>query len=150
MLYKMKYLTLAPILLLLLCGGCNKTPHTPDEKAKALIAKLFEARENHTYGYEAGTFGKLDSAFTSYQDDSTYRAYADTVSNYLDKSTAAFTELAAVGYTADTIKNETKKKQAWKVMLKASAKQTMYNDSASFYSKKAETIRTNYRPFFKG
>ncbi|MDN5477827.1 MAG: hypothetical protein L0G39_12900 [Chryseobacterium sp.] len=147
---KIKSLSLVCILLLLLYSGCNKTPHTPDEKAKALIVKLFAARKNHTYGYEAGTFSKLDSAFTTYQDDSTYKAYADTVSHYLDMSTAAFTELAAVGYTADTIKSEVKKKQAWKVMLKASAKQTMYNDSADFYSKKTTYIKNHYRPFFKG
>lgn len=147
---KITYFLLVCIFPLLLNIGCNKTPRTPDEKAKDLIAKLFETRKDQTYGYEAGTFSKLDSAFSTYHDDSTYKAYTDMVGNYLDKSTAAFGDLAAVGYTADTIKNKAKKKEAWRVMLKASAKQKMYNDSAEFYSNKAKNIKTNYRPFFKG
>lgn len=115
-----------------------------------MIAKLFEARENRTYGYEAGLFGKLDSAYTTYRDDSIYKAYTDTVSHYLDMSTYAFTEVANIGYRTDTTKNEDKKEKLWKELLRASAKQKMYNDSADFYSIKSHYLRDHYRPFFNG
>lgn len=59
---KIKIASFAFLLLLLLFSCGEKVPQTPDEKAKKLIAELFEAPKNGTYHYEAGAFGKLDSA----------------------------------------------------------------------------------------
>lgn len=146
---KIKYIS-AFFLVLLLYTDCKKVPHTREEKAKELIKNLFEARKNHTYNYEAGLFGKLDSAYTTYQDDSLYKAYSDTVSYYLDKGTFAFTELAEIGYRTDTTKNEGEKEKLWKQLIAASAKQKMYNDSASYYSEKTGSLKNKYQPFFKG
>ncbi|WP_426329376.1 hypothetical protein [Pedobacter sp. R-06] len=143
-----------PLLLLaitlLFVAGCHTVPKTPQEKAVALIKSNFEAPKNQTYRYEAGEFGKLDSAYSSYRDDSVYKVFEDSVSFYLDKGTAAFGMVADIGYRTDSTTDKIKKKKLWKQLLAASDSQKMYNDSAHFYSKKAQFISDHYKPFFNG
>lgn len=83
-LLRLRYIPLV-LSVTLLFLSCRTAPKTPQEKAEALIAAMFEAPKNHTYGYEAGEFGKLDSAYSSYRDDSVYKVFEDSVSYYLDK-----------------------------------------------------------------
>lgn len=134
----------------LLFLSCRTAPKTPQEKAEALIAAMFEAPKNHTYGYEAGEFGKLDSAYSSYRDDSVYKVFEDSVSYYLDKGTAAFGKVADIGSRTDSTTDKIKKEKLWKQLLAASYSQKMYNDSAHFYSKKAQFISDHHKPFFTG
>lgn len=137
-------------LVLLLFSSCKTPPLTPEDKAKELISKLFEARENHTYGYKAGAFGKLDSAYTTYREDTLFKVNSDRISQCLDNSTLAFTKLADIGYRTDTTRNERKKEALWKELLAASAEQKLYNDSASLFSAKIDSLKKQYKPFFKG
>lgn len=103
-----------PLLLLaitlLFVAGCHTVPKTPQEKAVALIKSNFEAPKNQTYRYEAGEFGKLDSAYSSYRDDSVYKVFEDSVSFYLDKGTAAFGMVADIGYRTDSTTDKIKKR----------------------------------------
>lgn len=146
----MKPISFITLMVLLLFCACKNVPQTPEEKAKRLIADMFEARENYTYGYKAGPSGKLDSAYSTYRDDTLYRAYRDSVSYYLDKGTLAFTDVADIGYRTDTTTNEREKEKLWKELLAASAKQRMYNDSAYFYMTISDSLREDYKPFFNG
>lgn len=133
-----------------LLGSCKNTPKTPEEKAKELIAQAFGAGKNYTYQYEPGLFGKLDSAYTTYHDDELYIVYRDSVEYYLDKGTAAFGEVADIGYRTDSTRNERKKEKLWKELLAASAKQKMYNDSSYFFTAKCDSLKGIYKPHFKG
>lgn len=146
----MKHISFITLLVLLLFSSCKNVPRTPEEKAKELIAGLFETRGNYTYRYKPVSFGKLDSAYSTYYDDSLYRAYRDTVSYYLDKGTAAFTDVADIGYRTDTTTNEREKEKLWKELLAASAKQGRYNDSGYFYRAISDSLKEDYKPFFNG
>lgn len=146
----MKYISFAILIILLLSGSCKNVPQTPEEKAKELIAGLFEARGNYTYRYKAVSFGKLDSSYSTYRDDSLYKAYRDTVSYYLDKGTLAFTDVADIGYRTDTTTNEREKEKLWKQLLAASAIQKANNDSAYFYMTISDSLKEDYKPFFNG
>lgn len=146
----LKHISYTSLVLLLLFSSCKNAPQTPEDKAKELINKLFEARENHTYGYKAGAFGKLDSAYTTYREDTVFKINSDRISHCLDKSTIAFTKLAEIGYRTDTTKNERKKEALWKQLLAASAEQKLYNDSASLFSAKIDSLKKHYKPFFRG
>ncbi|SHE47518.1 hypothetical protein [Pedobacter caeni] len=147
---RIKYISFVALVLLLLFDSCKNVPKTPGEKAKHLIAQAFGAGENYTYQYEPGLFGKLDRAYSTYHDDSLYVVYRNRVEHCLDMSTAAFMELAAIGYRVDTTRNELKKEKLWKEMLAASAKQRKYNDSSSFYSAKSDSIKQIYKPHLIG
>jgi hypothetical protein len=146
----MKYISFITLMVFLLSSSCKNVPQTPEEKAKELIAELFKARKNYTYGYKAGLFGKLDSAYSTYHDDSLYRNYRDSVSYYLDKGTLAFTEVADIGYRTDTTTNEREKEKLWKELLAASAKQKKFNDSSYFYMTISDSLKEDYKPFFNG
>jgi hypothetical protein len=145
---KITYFISLLLLFLFSCG--KKVPKTPDEKAKKLIAELFEAPKNGTYHYEAGQFGKLDSAFTTYHDDSLYKAYSDTVSFYFDKATVALGKLQDIGYITDTTQNKAEKEKLWKELIAASDVHISYLDSASLYSERSKGIKEKYKPHFKG
>ena len=146
----MKYIPFALVIVLLLFCSCKNEPQTPEEKAKELIAQLFKARKNYTYGYKAGSFGKLDSAYSTFRDDSLYKAYRDSVSYYLDKGTLAFTDVADIGYRTDTTTNEREKEKLWRELLAASAKQKKYNDSSYHYMTISDSLKEDYKPFFNG
>jgi hypothetical protein len=149
-LLKIKHIFFASLFILLLYSCSEKVPQTPDEKAKALIADLFKTTRNGTYNYKPGRFGKLDSAYSSFRDDSLYMAYSDTVSHYMDKSWMAHGEVADIGYRTDTTRNEGKRKKLWKELLAASAKNKVFLDSVSFYSDKCNAVKDKYKPFFNG
>jgi hypothetical protein len=146
----MKYISFAIAIVLLLASSCKNAPQTPEEKAKELIARLFETHGNYTYRYKAGPFGKLDSAYSTFNDDSLYRAYRDSVSYYLDKGTLAFTDVADIGYRTDTTTNEREKEKLWKQLLAASAIQKGYNDTAYLYMTISDSLKKDYKPFFNG
>jgi hypothetical protein len=146
----MKYISFAIFIILLLTASCKNAPQTPEEKAKKLITGLFETHGNYTYRYKAGPFGKLDSAYSTFHDDSLYRAYRDSVSYYLDKGTLAFTDVADIGYRTDTTTNEREKEKLWKELLAASAKQKANNDSAYYYMTISDSLKEDYKPFFNG
>lgn len=147
---RIKHISFAAFVLVLLSASCKNVPKTPEEKATQLIAKAFGPGGNYTYQYEPGRFGKLDSAYSTYRDDSLYVVYRNRVEHCLDMSTAAFSVLAEIGYRVDTTRNELKKEKLWKEMLAASAKQRMYNDSSSFYSAKSDSLKKIYKPHFIG
>ncbi|ARS39603.1 hypothetical protein CA265_08050 [Sphingobacteriaceae bacterium GW460-11-11-14-LB5] len=138
------------VIALLFLAACHTAPKTPKDKAEALITAMFDAPTNHTYRYEAGIFGKLDSSYSSYHDDEQYKVFQDSVSYYLDQGTTAFGRVADIGYRTDATTDKIKKEKLWKQMLSASDTQRMYNDNADFYSKKLKFIRAHHKPFFNG
>lgn len=147
---RIKHISFATLLLLFLFGSCKSGPPGPEEKAKELIARAFKAGEDYTYRYTPGSFGKLDSAYTTYLDDPLYITYGNRVEYCLDRSTAAFSKLAEIGSRTDTTKDDRKREKLWKEMLAASAIQKMYNDSSYFYKAKCDSLKKIYKPHYKG
>lgn len=132
----MKYLI--PFILFFIIAACDK--QTPQEKAKKLIKDHLFATLHDFKSYEEVSFDKLDSSFTSIQDDSLYKIYGDVVDELLKTSKRAndnaeiYAGLSYYNHLAKRYINESR----------------TATDSGMIIIEKMKNLEANFRPAFNG
>lgn len=127
------------VLILTLVYSCQPSP---EKKAQKLIVEKLKLSLHDWDSYESVQFGKLDSMYSSYLDDS---AYNENVNNY-DKYQKLFDKYLDEmndysGYISST----------FRIKYNIASKMTdMYLDSLRKYAPICDSLKENYVPKFIG